>query len=134
MNPWQQNKALWVLILLLVLGGYFLFRGGDASDREMPREDEEVEVGEDEISVNGTITCLTFRSATPEQDCVKALKGDDNKMYALNSTGVNGAELSMPEGTKVTAVGVFEPANTSVDDASVFRYDGVLILSSLKRR
>lgn len=111
-----------------------MFRGGDSVSESTDNESDAVEAREGEISVTGVISCLTYRSATPGQSCVKALKGDDGKMYALNSAAVNGIEIAMPEGTKVSAIGVFEPANTSVDDSSVFRYDGVLVLSSLKKR
>lgn len=134
MNQWYKNKIFLGVLIILVVGGFFAFRGSDKGSESLNEDNDIVEVREGEISVTGEITCLTYRSATPGQSCVKALKGDDGKMYALNSTGVGGAELAMPEGTKVTAVGVFEVADTSVDDSSVFRYDGVLVLSSLKKR
>ncbi len=133
MNQWYKNKALLAVLAVLVVGGFFLFRGDEQPD-SVREDDKKVEVKEGEVSVTGTITCLTYRAAAAGQDCVKALLGDDGKMYALNSTEVNGAELSMPEGTKVTAVGKFEVADTTVDDSSVFKYDGVLVLSSLKRK
>lgn len=134
MNQWYQNKGLWALVLVLVIGGFFLF--GNSNDRNSGggSDNGETELREGEISVSGVIACLPYKSATPGQGCVKAVKGDDGKMYALNSIKVNGIENTMNEGQKVTAIGEFEPADTSVDDASVFRYDGVLVLSSLRRR
>lgn len=131
MKQWYDNKILWALLVILVVGGFFLFNRSEVSDSAMTSE--EVEVNEGEMSVTGVVACLPYRVATPGQDCVKALKGDDGKMYALNSTSLKAPELNMALGTKVRAVGVFEAANTSVDDSSVFRYDGVLILSSLKK-
>jgi hypothetical protein len=133
MNQWYKNKVLLIAILVLVVGGFFLFGGSDeeSSDQE---NGNVVELREGEIEVKGVITCLPFRAATPGQGCVKAVKGDDNKMYALNSIEVKAIELTMNEGTKVTAIGTFEPADTSVDDSSVFLYDGVLVLRSLKKQ
>lgn len=132
MQEWYKNKLFLGVLLVVAIGGFFLFSGSDNNDVE--RENDEVELREDEISVAGVIACLPYRAATPGQGCVKGVKGDDGKMYALNSIALNGIENTMSEGQKVTAIGEFEPANTSVDDASVFRYDGVLVLSSLKRR
>jgi hypothetical protein len=130
---WYQNKGVWALILVLVVGSFFLF-GGPDNNGGSEQEDDEVELREGEISVNGVIECLPYKAATAGQGCVKAVRGDDGKVYALNSIKVNSVENSMNEGQKVTAIGEFEPADTSVDDASVFVYDGVLVLSSLKKR
>lgn len=135
MNQWYNNKTVWVVIVLLVIGGLFLFNSGNKENKESDTAiDEQGEVREGEILVMGSIACLPYRSGSTNDGCVKALKGDDGKMYALNSTAVRGLELSLPEGTKVSATGKFEVANTSVDDSSVFVYDGVLVLSSLKRQ
>lgn len=132
MNQWYKNKAILAAILVLVVGGFFLFGGSDDNGRN--GGNEETELREGEISVSGTIECLPYKAATPGQGCVKGVRGDDGKMYALNSIKVNAIENTMNEGQKVTAIGVFEPADTSVDDSSVFRYDGVLVLSSLRPR
>lgn len=132
MQEWYKNKVFLGVILVLVVSGFFLF--GSSKDNDSTRDNDEVEIGENEISVNGVIACLPYRSATPGQGCVKGVRGDDGKMYAVNSITLNGIENTMDEGQKVTAVGEFEPADTSVDDSSVFRYDGVLVLSSLKKR
>ena len=132
MNQWYKNKLFLGALLLLGIGGFFLFGGSDNGGVE--REDDEVALREDEISVDGTIECLPYKAATAGQGCVKGVRGDDGKMYALNSVSLNAIENTMNEGQKVTAVGEFEPADTSVDDSSVFRYDGVLVLSSLRKR
>lgn len=134
MNKWYQNKVFLGLILVAVVGSFFLFGGKEDSRDRDNADNNEAEVGENEISVAGVIACLPYRSATAGQGCVKGVKGDDGKMYALNSISVNGLENAMNEGQKVTAIGEFEPADTSVDDSSVFVYDGVLVLSSLKKR
>lgn len=120
-------------LLVLVVGGFFLFGRSD-DNGSAGRDNDDVELREDEISVNGVIECLPYKAATAGQGCVKGIRGDDGKMYALNSITLNGVENTMSEGQKVTGVGEFEPADMSVDDSSVFRYDGVLILSSLRKR
>ncbi len=119
-------------MLLLVVVGYFLFRNGHHHASSSLQESSEVRSGE--IEVKGVIACLPYRIATRGQECVKSIKGDDGKNYALNSTDVKGVESTMAEGTKVVGIGTFEEANTSVDDSSVFRYDGVLVLRSLNTR
>jgi hypothetical protein len=133
MNQWYKNKMFLGALVVLLIGGFFLFGRSDDNGSDN-REDDEMELSENEVSVNGTIECLPYKAATAGQGCVKGVKGDDGKMYALNSITLSGIENTMNEGQKVTAVGEFEPANTSVDDSSVFRYDGVLVLSSLKKR
>jgi hypothetical protein len=131
MNQWYKNKGLWALILVIAIGGFFLFGGSDDSS---DTANQNLNLGEGQIAVKGEIACLPYRSATPGQGCVKGIMGDDGKVYALNSIAVRNIENSMEEGTEVTAIGTFEPANTTVDDSSVFRYDGVLVVSSLQEK
>ncbi len=131
MNTWYKNKIiLAVVVLVLVVVGYLLFKGNS----EVNSYADMTEVRSGEIKVEGVISCLPYRIATAGAECVKSLKGDDGKDYALSSADVKGVENTMSEGTKVTAVGVFEQADTSVDDSSVFRYDGVIVLRTLKTR
>lgn len=130
---WYKNRIVWVIVALVLIGGFFLFRNG--AERGADTESEEVgETAAGEVSVLGVIFCLPYKTPEPGQGCVKAVKGDDGKVYALSSAKVRGVENLMPEGAKVSAIGKFEPADTSVDDASVFVYDGVLVLSSLRPR
>jgi hypothetical protein len=133
MNQWYKNKIFLGVLLVLVVGGFFLFGRSDDNGRNS-RDDDEVELRGNEISIKGTIECLPYKAATAGQGCVKGVRGEDGKMYALNSITLNGIENTINEGQKVTAVGEFEPADTSVDDSSVFTYDGVLVLSSLRKR
>ena len=126
-----KNKiGLALLAIILIAGGFFLY-GNRGSDVEPEIEEEESsEVRSGEVEVLGVIACLEYNIRVTGQECVKALKGDDGKMYALNSNEAT----ALSEGTKVRAIGTFEPADQSVDDASVFSYDGVLKARILKRR
>lgn len=132
---YPKNKIIALVLLVLILvGGFLLFRGGDSEDRESNEPAKSAELRGGEIKVSGTISCLPYKSTGGDQTCVKALKGDDGKVYALNTINSKGSEANMEQGTKVTAVGVFEAANTSVDDSSVFSYDGVLVVRLLEKR
>lgn len=123
-----------VLVLALLVGGFFAFRGNNSEEYvdDEPSTSLKAEAGE--IEVLGVISCLPYSRGSSDADCVKALKGDDGKTYALNSVKVDGIERTMPEGTEVLAIGVFEPANTTIDESSAFSYDGVLVVRILKRR
>lgn len=132
MNSNYKNIVWAVLVLVVIIGGYYMFKGTNDSAGDKMMSDVSVPAGE--ISVNGVIACLPYKAATAGQGCVKSVKGDDGKVYALNSLKVNNAEMEMDEGTKVTAVGAFQPADASNSDSSVFSYDGVLVLSSLLKR
>ena len=135
-NTWYRSKAFLIVVLIaVVVGGYLIFRGNGSDDTSVPKIDiasEELKTGE--IEVNGKIACLPYSSNIADESCVKGVKGDDGKMYALDSIAVKYAETDMKEGTKVVAIGTFEPANTSVNDSSVFVYDGVLVVRVLQRR
>ncbi|MDO8423981.1 MAG: hypothetical protein Q7S54_00015 [bacterium] len=131
MPPNSSKNSIFValaLLMALIFGGMFLFKDGP-SDTPM---EEESEIEDGTITVSGAIACLPYRLNIAGQSCVKGIKGEDGKMYALNSP--RGLENAMSEGTKVTAVGIFEPADTSTDDSSSFIYDGVLVIRSLIRR
>lgn len=119
--------------MVLIVSGYFLYRDNNKKAFSN-KETDSTEVRSGEIEVKGVISCLPYRVAIAGQKCVKSIKGDDGKDYALESREVGAVENAMPEGTKVTGIGEFETADTSVNDSSVFRYDGVLILRTLKTR
>ena len=128
---WHRNKIpLIVLIALLLIGGVWLIKGSGGGYQETGFS-EEARSGE--IKVTGNISCLPYSAGVSNKDCVKALRGDDGKMYSLNTIDVGDIETSYSEGQKVEAIGVYQPANTSVDDSSVFQYDGVLVLRKLKK-
>ncbi|MEK7227280.1 MAG: hypothetical protein AAB641_00065 [Patescibacteria group bacterium] len=119
-----------LLVLAGLFGGIFLFRNSPAPSGN--QNEEAIETKGNEITVMGVIACLPYRINIEGQECVKGIKGDDGKVYALNSP--TGVENTMNEGTKVTARGVFQPANTSVDDSASFIYDGVLVVKILQKR
>jgi hypothetical protein len=132
MNNWYKNKLIILVAAVLIIGGFFFFKNDGSSDEAAKALESDVEQGE--ILVMGEIACLPYKSATPGQGCVKGIQGNDGKFYALNSIAVRNAENSMEEGTNVTAIGVFQEANTSVNDSSVFRYDGVLVVRTLEAK
>lgn len=131
MNPRYRNIAIG-LALLAVVGGFLVFRDG-SSETYSGNDDASAKLKDNEIQVTGVIACLPYNAGVSATDCVKSIRGDDGKVYALNTIKINGAERNYAEGQKVLAIGVYEPANTSVDDASVFKYDGVLVVRSLKK-
>lgn len=133
---WYKNKlVIFLLVVVLVAGGLVLFKGnGEKTSSAGPETVVNSQPQSGEITVNGTISCLPYVISIEGESCVKALKGDDGKVYALNSLKVGGKESQMSEGTKVTAIGTFDKADTSVDDAKVFKYDGVLNLRVLNTR
>src|SRR3989344_189298 len=128
MNSRYKTILIALLALMLSGAGGFLLRDGGDSDEIENDDSSAVTVEKDEIEVKGIIACLPYNITIAGQECVKGVKGDDGKMYALNTV------TPFAEGTKVTAIGVFQPANTSVDDSSSFKYDGVLVVRSLKAR
>lgn len=136
MNTWYKDKLILLVLLALIVGGFLLFRSGSNNDSNSSTDESTnvSEVRSGEVEVKGAIACLPYRTVSAGQACVKAIKGDDGKVYALSSAEVRGVENTMSEGTKVTGIGTYQPANTSVDDGSAFNYDGVLVLRTLKTR
>jgi hypothetical protein len=133
MNGSNKNKLIiWILVLIVIIGGgFWITRGGEGS--RLSEEDRQALSG-DEITVNGTIRCLEYKSEKPDQLCVRGIVGENGVVYAINSVAVKSAELKLGTGTDVVAVGVFEPADSASSESNVFIYDGVLVLSSLKAR
>lgn len=126
----NKNKlTIWILVIaVLVIGGVMLFRGGD--EERLSKEESQALAG-DEIKVVGELKCLELKDES-DDGCVVGLVADNGVIYALNSTKVKAAELRLGPNTPVEAIGVFEPADTKNQESSVFVYDGVLVLSSLK--
>jgi len=134
MNSNRNKKLSIIAIAILVLGvAGLLFLRNDSYEIEGP-DALKVEPRGDEIEVAGTVACLPFRVNIPEEDCVKAIKGDDGKIYALDTINVRGIENLYPIGAEVIAIGTFEPANKSIDESSGFTYDGVLTVRSIQPR
>lgn len=88
-----------------------------------------MEVGSDEIMVEGKISCMPLKSGTKpvEVSCVKGIAGDDGKFYALDTMDINRPEDELAVGTEVQAIGKFSPIATSSPESQVFLYDGVLV-------
>lgn len=138
MKNWYQNKILIaVLVLLVLIGGWFLFFGNDSDAKEQVLNNDKassaLENHEDGVRVVGQIECLPYRKSTDDEGCVKGIKDEEGRYFALSSIAVKGVENTMPLGTPVVATGVFEPADTSNKESSVFSYEGVLVLKTLKR-
>ena len=125
MNPWYKNRITLAIaaLVVLVVGGLVV---SNMNNDESGTDNERVsETREGEISVKGTIECLP-NSGTGE-NCVKAVRGEDGKVYALNTL------TDLKIGTKVSAVGTFEPRAAS-EESGTFQYDGVLVVRSLQVR
>lgn len=100
-------------------------RKGDSAGDRNDESNDVAEVQSGEIEVKGTIACLV--NGGTGENCVKGVKGDDGKMYALNIF----TDLKL--GTKVTAYGKYEPAAANAE-AGTFQYDGVLNVRTLLPR
>lgn len=127
----RKNLTIAVAILaVLIIGGLVIFSMGGDSERE---KDVAAELEEGEIAVSGEIECLPYRAEVAVEECVKGIKAD-GKIYAIDSAEVGFIENSMEEGTEVTATGELEAAASDNQESNVFRYDGLLILSSLEEK
>ncbi len=100
-------------------------RRGDGEDRDDDESAEVAEVQSGEIKVEGNIACLV--NGGTGENCVKGIKGNDGKTYALNTF------TDLKIGTKVTAYGKYEPAIQNAE-AGTFQYDGVLEVRTLLPR
>lgn len=119
-----------VILAVLIIGGLIAFSmGRDSSDTE----ETSTELKEGEIEIVGEIECLPYRATGANQECVKGIKAG-GKIYAIDSAEVGFAENNMEEGTEVRATGEVEPADTENQESNVFKYDGLLILSTLKEK
>ncbi len=133
MNPWYKNKLFIAAVTVLILGGiYFAVADRDSSNKRVEQVD--LEASTNEMVVAGKVTCLTYILSNPDgdKDCVKAILGDDGKIYALDTTNLGIPEIKNNEGEQVTAVGKFQAANPSSEEGSAFKYDGVLTVRSYK--
>ena len=120
------------VLAVLAIGGLITFStGGDDADKS---GDVAAELREGEVKIMGKIECLPYRIVGANQECVKGIKGDDGRIYAIDSADVGFIENDMEEGTKVQAEGELVAADADNKESSVFSYDGVLELSSLKER
>lgn len=125
----QKNKILLVVVaLILIVGGVWFFtRGGSEDVADIAAQAEN-----GELTVKGEIICLPYHITVSGQGCVKGIE-DGGTVYALNSMAIENPENDMEEGTKVTAIGIFQPA-VKDKEANVFDYDGVLVVRVLEVR
>lgn len=124
----QMKIIVGILAAILVLGGILVWKSDD-SPADNPSTEE---LSENETRVTGEIICLPMRSGTPdEKSCVKAISGDDEKVYALNTMDIGRPEDKLEIGDRVTAIGVSEPADLGNEESSFFIYDAVLVPRTL---
>jgi hypothetical protein len=133
MNSRYRNPIIvGVLLLILVAGGIYLFKSRQNDYGFSQISDLKTEPKEGEVVVLGTIDCLP--ASSPIEDCIKSIKGDDGKVYSMNTVKLNGIENTFKKGDKVRAVGVYQEANTGRDESAIFQYDGVLVIRLLQKR
>lgn len=129
----MNNKIiLGVVALVVIVGGVYLYKNkssdtsGDVTVTPPAVVDANPKPGE--IAAIGTIDCLPLQSGkTPTADqCILGLKGDDGKIYALVTSAVEEAEKGIGPNTKVRAIGTYAPADTTSEEAKIYKYDGVL--------
>src|SRR3989344_4662183 len=106
MNPRYTKIIIGVVVLIiLIIGGWTVARmPGDPSSNDQDNSKVATEPKAGEIKVEGTINCLPYHLNVAGRECVKGIKGDDGKVYALNSIKIGPVENGMAEGTKVTAI------------------------------
>lgn len=129
-----KNKIVAGLIILVVLiGGWMLLKGGESQEPiggafTGTEEPKFTDPRSDEVAIVGKLGCLPLKSgAAPAGDtCIIGLLGDDAKFYALNTSKVEVIEKGINLETPVRLVGSLAKANTSNEEAGIFKYDGVL--------
>lgn len=127
---WYKNKivlAVGLLVILLIAG--LVGFGGDDTDNE---DSQVAQLQAGPVEVMGTIACLPYVSGDEDQECVKGLLGDDGRNYALNTIGIKGAERNIGQGTEVVVKGTYQPANTDSEEVGIFKYEGVIVVTSLE--
>ena len=118
-------KIIIALAVVALLVAILLITGGQGESDEGTGDITKAELNEGEIRVTGTITCLPVPTAASE-DCIKAIKGNDGKIYALDTTEGGGGIAFINDGKRVTAVGTYSTVDTSSEESGIFEYDGVL--------
>lgn len=137
MKTWYQNKitiAVAVLVVLIV-GWLIFFNNGSENSNELNNNESTsaLEKHEDGVRIVGQIECLPYSKRVEDEECVKGIRDAEGRYFALDSIAIKGAERTLPLGTPVVATGVFEPADTSSKESSVFSYEGVLVIKTLSR-
>lgn len=131
-SAWYKDKKILAgIALVVIVAGALLFMGGNGNGNGGEAEVDEPRSGE--VAVTGKLGCTPLRSgATPTAaECVLGLQGDDGKFYALDTSKVESTDTGIEPDSEIRIVGTYAPANTSSQEASVFRYDGVLTVRVL---
>lgn len=134
---YANNKKLIIalaVLALLVVGWFVFFKSDTESVNENAATSALEKTADGKVRVVGDIECLPYRKPSEDQGCVKGIKDSEGRYFSLNSFAVKGLENTLPLGTTVEAIGTYEPADKSNSESSVFVYDGVLVLTSLKRQ
>lgn len=130
----NQKIGLAVAAGVLIIGGLIYYAKSQDSYIPLVNNPVSFEPKEGEISVTGQFACLPYQPESPSinQECVLGIKGNDDLMYALDTTRVVHRVRDLSEGGEVTAVGSFFPVNRESEEAGVFIYDGVLSVRVLR--
>jgi hypothetical protein len=124
----RRGLIITVLILVVLLGGLLYWKRHSTNATGPSSSLSSADLRPHEVLVKGTIECLPYKATSPsiDQECVKGIRGSDGKIYALDSTLVNGREELMSVGTPVQAIGIYTPAAAGSEELGVWNYDGVL--------
>lgn len=133
-NGGGKSKLVWaVVVIVVVLVGWMLFKGDTAPVAGTPGENTEVtesaaQPRAGETAVTGKLACTPLKSgAAPKADeCVLGLNGSDGKFYALDTSKVESAESGINAESDITVVGVFTAVDADSEEAGIFKYDGVM--------
>lgn len=135
-NAWYKNKVvIGVIVVILVVLGITLF-GGDkvsnvdnmADNNSGEKQEVSLDLKSGEIAVVGKFGCTPLKSGkTPtKEECVLGLVGDDGKFYSLNTSKVESIGNGVQSAEKIKVIGTYTATNASSEEATVFKYDGVM--------
>ncbi len=135
-SAWYKNKmVLGVVLIVVVALGLVLFGGDKAPKTEggvvgEVTETTNVEPKSGEIAVVGKLGCTPLKSgAQPtNEQCVLGLVGSDGKFYALEYSKLEMAESGIEPNSVVKVVGTYTKVDASSEEATVFKYDGVMAI------
>lgn len=137
---WYKNKILWAVVVVVVVGWAVWHYSGSApsTDTGTNTQTEQPAVVDlnpksGEIAVTGKLDCLPLKSgATPTSDnCIIGVKGDDGKIYALNTGSIESFDKGITQESSVKAIGAYAPADQTSDVAKIYKFDGVLTVRVL---
>jgi hypothetical protein len=130
---WYKNKITLAVALLIVLvvGGIIVSktRNGEGASRMQVAEESQLQAGP--VEVRGTVECLPYMRGGADQECVNGLLGEDGNFYALSFASPRGVDRNIGRGSEVLVKGTYAPADTSSEESGVFRYEGVITVTSI---